>query len=211
MSRKIPVKDADFHKKQELITSYTGQRKQAWKIDSDWYTILLEAKVAWVVAYTTWLEYTSRTKPITAAKNRAREVYEKLLSKLIDMLRSNPLVTDDDLEKMDIAVTKRSGSRNPDPTISPTLKFILNMLRRIVIDFGAKPHGVHGVEFLIKVGGEKPVNIADFDYSAFDTHSPYMLEFDESQRFQVVYIMARYESTTGGKGPWTEIFTIVIP
>jgi hypothetical protein len=38
-----------------------------------------------------------------------------------------------------------------------------------------------------------------------------MLEFDENQRFQLVYIMARWESTTGGKGPWTEIFTVVIP
>jgi hypothetical protein len=211
MARKIPAKDAAFHEKQDLITSYTGQRKSTWKIDEDWYTALLQAKVAWVIAYTAWLNPKTRTELITAAKNRARAAYEKLLSQLIDMLRANPLVTADDLDAMDIAIPKRGGARNPDPTISPILKFLLNMRLRILIEFGTKPHGVHGVEFLIKVGGEEPTNVEDFDYSTFDTHSPYMLEFLESQRHLVVYIKARYESTTGGKGPWSETYSVSIP
>jgi hypothetical protein len=211
MKRKIPVKDADFHEKQELITSYTSQKKSDWGINSEWYTTLLQAKAAWVLAYAAWMNHKTRTELITAAKNRARKAYEKLLSLLIDMLRSNPLVTDADLDAMDIAVTKRDGSRNPDPEISPILKFLLHMRLRIVIEFGTKPHGVHGVEFLIKVGGEMPKSVEEFDYSAFDTHSPYMLEFVEGQEHKVVYIMARYESTTGGKGPWTTIYTVSIP
>jgi hypothetical protein len=45
MPKNIPVKDADFDKKQELITAYVGQRLQAWTINSEWYTELLGAKL----------------------------------------------------------------------------------------------------------------------------------------------------------------------
>ncbi|MDR1339327.1 MAG: hypothetical protein LBK58_04670 [Prevotellaceae bacterium] len=46
---------------------------------------------------------------------------------------------------------------------------------------------------------------------ATDTHSPFELAFDESERGKMVYICLRGENTRGEKGPWSEIVKAVIP
>jgi hypothetical protein len=211
MDKNIPTKDKAFDEKQAELTAKVSQRLTDLNVNKDWYTNkLLVAKGKWIMAFTAWQDPLTRTRALTIEKNKARREYEALLRMLVEMIKADPSLDDDDRAELGV-INKKHGPRNPDPTLIPMLKFILTTIRWISIEFGTKPHGVHGIEFLVKVGGEKPKNADGFDYSAFDTHSPYTLKFEEDERYQVVYIMARYESTTGGKGPWTEIFTVVIP
>jgi hypothetical protein len=75
----------------------------------------------------------------------------------------------------------------------------------------AKPPGQHGVEIDWAILDAPPAAIKDLVNSAFDTHTPFTLEFDENERGKTVYFCLRWENTRGQKGPWSEIMSAIIP
>jgi hypothetical protein len=56
-------------------------------------------------------------------------------------------------------------------------------------------------------------NVTDVDLknSAFDTKTPYLFSFDESDRGKALYICARWENNINDKGPWGEIVKAIVP
>ncbi|MDR3350232.1 MAG: hypothetical protein LBN98_01120, partial [Prevotellaceae bacterium] len=56
-----------------------------------------------------------------------------------------------------------------------------------------------------------PVHIDELIHSTFDTHSPLTLAFDENQRGQTVYFAFCWENTSGEKGPYSPVQSVVIP
>jgi hypothetical protein len=75
----------------------------------------------------------------------------------------------------------------------------------------AKPFGVRGVELRWAILPEPPKSHADLVHSEFDTRSPYMFQFDLPDAGKTLYICARWENTTGQKGPWNKIESVIIP
>ncbi|MDR1273488.1 MAG: hypothetical protein LBK12_02965, partial [Odoribacteraceae bacterium] len=55
------------------------------------------------------------------------------------------------------------------------------------------------------------VNVDDLTHSAFDTRTPFNLEFRGEERGKAVYFCLRWENTRGEKGPWSEIQSAIIP
>jgi hypothetical protein len=47
--------------------------------------------------------------------------------------------------------------------------------------------------------------------SVFSTRSPYVFTFDENMRGKTVYFCLRWENTRGQKGPWSAIYSAIIP
>jgi hypothetical protein len=75
----------------------------------------------------------------------------------------------------------------------------------------AKPAGVHGVEIRWMFLEHPPVSVNELANSAFDTGTPFTLNFDESDRGKTVYFCLRWENSKGEKGPWGEIVSAIIP
>ncbi|MDR0582023.1 MAG: hypothetical protein LBG31_03565, partial [Prevotellaceae bacterium] len=75
----------------------------------------------------------------------------------------------------------------------------------------AKPKGQHCAEIKWGILPAPPASVNDLAHSDVDTHTPFTLEFDESQRGSTVYFCLRWENTTGQKGPWSEIMSAIIP
>jgi hypothetical protein len=75
----------------------------------------------------------------------------------------------------------------------------------------AKLKDQHGVEIASVIADSKPLEIDDLNRSSFDTHTPMILSFKESERGKTLWYAARWENTRGEKGPWSEIFSVVIP
>jgi hypothetical protein len=48
-------------------------------------------------------------------------------------------------------------------------------------------------------------------HSEFDTHSPYIFQFDLPDAGKRLYVCARWENTRGQKGPWSVIKNAIIP
>ncbi|MDR2628174.1 MAG: hypothetical protein LBC40_09100 [Dysgonamonadaceae bacterium] len=220
MARTIPLKDSDFDDKQAVITNKTAQKLTDWNINNGWFNgRLMPAKNAWTVAWTAYQNPATRTTVIVFNKNEARKVYQPLLSTLAEILKSNPLVTPADLEEMGIVVNKGRGSNtNRPPETYPDFDIDSSVIRRLKVAFRdqgstsrAKPHGVHGAEIRWCILDAPPKDISDLRNSSFDTHSPFTLEFSEVDRGKTVYFCLRWESTTGEKGPWSEIISAIIP
>jgi hypothetical protein len=74
-----------------------------------------------------------------------------------------------------------------------------------------KPKYVHGLECLWVISDTAPAKIEDLLHSEFSTHNPLKLTFDEDQRGKRLYFAVRWENGTVKKGPWTDIFSAIIP
>ncbi|MHC6204523.1 hypothetical protein ACYULU_15190, partial [Breznakiellaceae bacterium SP9] len=56
-----------------------------------------------------------------------------------------------------------------------------------------------------------PEKIEDLLHSAFSTGTPLDLVFDEDKRGKRIYFAVRWESGTNKKGPWSEVFSAIVP
>jgi hypothetical protein len=119
-----------------------------------------------------------------------------------------------------LGFTKHSTSHTPAPvpTTYPELEIDSSVIRRLIVHFKdngsaskAKPAGVHGTEIRWAILPASPTKISELSNSSFDTHTPYTLEFDESDRGKAVYICACWENTRGEKCPWSEIVSAFVP
>jgi hypothetical protein len=218
--KSIPEKDADFNIAQNTIVTTADQHRMEWNLDHMWLdSDLLPKKSEWENAYSAYQNPTTRNPTLTFAKTEKRKVYEKSLRLLVKNLQSNVHVTPDDLRAMGIVVP--SSSRTPSPVATSYPDFDVNSgtIRRLGVEFydqgqkksKAKPAGQHGAEIKWGIRDTPPASINDLTNSAFDTRTPFTLEFDETQRGSTVYFCLRWENTRGVKGPWSEIVSAIIP
>jgi hypothetical protein len=67
------------------------------------------------------------------------------------------------------------------------------------------------MELIWSLGDPAPARWEDFVHSAFDTHTPLTLSFENDQRGQTLYFALRWENTRGEKGPWSNIQCTKVP
>ena len=217
--RTIPRRDYDFNVIQEFITQMTVKNSEAWKIDTEWLTTdIMPAKNEWVTAWNKYKDPATRTVVMTFSKNEARKKYEVQLRKLVKYLQSNPLVNNNDLRSMRIVVPSNVRTPAPVPTSYPIATVDSSIMRRLTINFRdsegfaiAKPKGVHGAEIKWGIDIEYPIDTSMLPNSSFDTRTPFMLEFLNTERGKKVYFCMRWENTVGVKGPWGIIETAIVP
>jgi hypothetical protein len=218
--RSIPAKDADFDIAQNIIVTIANNHRLDWVLDAIWMdSDLLPKKNDWDVAWMAYVDPATRTPLITFTKTEKRVTYEKSLRKLVKNLQGNTHVTDDDLRGMGIAIP--SSSRRPAPVALtyPDYDIDSSTIRRLVVNFydqgqkrsKGKPTGQHGAEIRWAMRDTPPTSLKDLINSSFDTRSPFVLDFDESDRGKTVYFCLCWENTRGEKGPWSEILSAVIP
>jgi hypothetical protein len=213
MAKTISSKDSVFHEQQGIITAMTEKNLSQWGIDQTWFNgQLVPARTTWEVAWSAYQDPAQRTPLITFTKKQARETYEKRLRILVRILESNTLVTDNERRAMGIVIRDTTRTPITRPKTYPEFMVDSSIIRCLIIlfwDLGskskAKPHGVHGAEICWAILDRPPVSVEELVHSNFDTHSPFELTFDESDRGKTVYFCLRWESTRGEKGPWSEI------
>ena len=220
MARTIPRADMAFNNKQKIITEIVEEHLLHWNIDTDWYNSRLKpAQQEWAIAWKAHQNRPTRTIVDTARKNTARKDYESLLRKLVNCIKSSLAVTTVDLASMGI-VPDPSGRavKNPVPATHPVCIVDSSMIRRLIFHFRnqgsmmrGKPHGVHGVELCWSISDIQPHSAAELTHSDFETSSPLILDFEESERGKLIWCCLRWENTRGKQGPWGEMFSAIIP
>jgi len=218
--RTIPAKDADFNVWQGIISKAAADNRRAWQLDENWLDTVFEpARAAWVEAWAAYENPNMRAPLIVAAKKSTRVTYEKLLSVLVTNLRSNTRLTDEDRLAAGIPLHDTKPTPSPVPVSYPVATIDTSMIRRLTINFrdgsstaatAAKPKGVHGAEIRWLMCEEKPL-VEALSNLAFDTRTPYTLEFEDAQRGKTVWICLRWENTRGEKGPWGEVISAIVP
>jgi hypothetical protein len=216
----VPSRDADFDHWFENLKNYVVSKTSMgmWnQIPPDKVTALTAGYAAWHGAYETTLS--PHTKVDTEAKNEAKGAAITIIRPLVNQyLRFDP-VTNEDRTAMGIPNPSGGRAPVPVPTTSPQLSIDTGTRRRLIIrykdeksDRRGKPPGVHGIEIRWAILDHPPADIKELTNSAFDTKPPLVLEFEEHQRGQRVYMCGAWEiGREGEKGPYGNIEDAIIP
>ena len=217
-NKTIPAKDADFNVWQDTIVQAAIENSTEWLLDTDWLDKQLEpARAAWTTAWEAYQNPGTRTKLITATKKEKRADYEKLLMILAANLRANTRLTDDDRRAAGLSIRDAKPTPSPVPVTYPIISVDTSIMRRLILKYRdsgstttAKPKGIHGAEIKWLISEERPM-VEELINSAFDTGTPYMIDFEDAQRGKRVWICLRWENTRGEKGPWGQMVNAIIP
>jgi hypothetical protein len=162
----------------------------------------------------------TRTPAAVQKKTQARKDFEKCLRQFVaEFLVRSRLVTDGDRRNMRVPIHKTTHTRARVPTTFPILKTLKHLASRVYRLFvedseqegRAKPGQVHGFEIGF-ITGEAGLTVVPemFTHSLFFTASPAEIHFPPEAIGQTLYIAFRWENTRGEKGPWSEVYQIVI-
>jgi hypothetical protein len=152
-------------------------------------------------------------------KEKAEAVSKAVRNFVNANLRYNEAVTDEDRVNLGLNVPDPEPTPLPDPKTMPTVYRIdSSVIMRISLYFKdtnsesrAKPDGIQGAEIVYAILDAPPVTTEDLIHSDFSTRSPRTFVFDENQRGKTVWYRLRWENRRGRKGPWSELYSAVIP
>jgi hypothetical protein len=154
-----------------------------------------------------------------AKKNEAKDALEAEVRHFVGMyIAYNKLVTDDERVVCRLPIRDKHLTPAANPTSCPVLWKVDHpaqgririWIHDSVTGRSTKPDKVHGYEIRYKVSHVRVEHWSELDQSTFATRSPAMLQFDDYQLGQIVSFSMRYENTRGVKGPWSEIYYVII-
>jgi hypothetical protein len=216
----IPRSDIEFNKWQENFLQKLELIMIRLKIPITVVSALREVWGQWTTTFQAASDPDTATKIAVKDKQKARKTYEKALRDFIKFyVAYNPETTDHDREEMGIPVHKTTRTPAEVAKTYPEFEIDSHTLRLLIIHFydqgekktKAKPAGQHGAEIRWAMLDTPPASLKDLANSSFDTHTPFTLDFDESERGKMVYFVLRWENTRGEKGPWSPIHNAIIP
>jgi hypothetical protein len=165
-------------------------------------------------------EPATRTKPAVQAKNTARKTLETNIQQDVkEFLMFNRLVTNEDRDNLGIPIHKTTKTPSPVADEAPDADVDTSVIGHVGIHFFRKGSrhrkgklpGQHCVEVAWLVSDVRPTRWDELIHSSVDTNSPFVLVFENDQRGKTVYFALRWENTRGEKGPWSEIYSAIIP
>lgn len=135
-------------------------------------------------------------------------------------VQANPNVTDAQKELLGITVRKTTRTPAPIPSTTPSMQRIdtstRGILRLFIVDAStpesrAKPPGVQGCEIREQIGGTEPVDPNTMPLLVIETRPRYRADFAPTEVGKTVYFALRWINTRGEHGPWSEVYSAVVP
>ncbi|MDR2030914.1 MAG: hypothetical protein LBP86_01340 [Azoarcus sp.] len=214
----VPHSDSLFLEWAKNFYHYALAHYGAWQTPSPQPTI--EAPLAAFTAAYERYQIPNHGKIDVLEKTETRKTLEKACRTYYSAyINGNPQVPDADRDGLNVPIHDTTRTPSTPPTTFPVAdKIDTGTLRQITVHFRdngsnhkAKPEDVHGCEVRWNLLDASPRHVDDLVHSNFDTHTPVTLAFDESQRGKTLYFCLRWEGNTGLKGPYGEIYSVVIP
>jgi hypothetical protein len=216
----LPDKEAEFYAWVVVFFNYLITNLSRFGISSSVLSPLTALRDDFFTKYATAQAPSTRTKAAVKAKNNALDALKDALRPFIrEYLTYNHLVTDADRDNLGLPIHKTSHTPAPIPDSYPAYMVDSSMIRFLGIHFRdakseeghAKPFGVHGAEIKWGISDTPVVDPEELPHSAFDTRTPFRLEFSGEERGRTVWFCLRWENTRGEKGPWSEIVSAIVP
>jgi hypothetical protein len=214
----IPPKDIDLEKFGNNFTNEVDENAKAWGISSDTVNELVTAKDKFV-GFLNEAKSAARTSFVVAEKNEARKEFVKIIRSLVKYQLQNPIITDAMRIKLGLHVHDTNPTNRPQPDSEPDVKVVSGDARRVKVHLRdaitgskAKPFGVTGAVIAYAVlDATSTATLEDLTKTALATHTPYTLTFTDDDRAKKVFVAACWQNAKGENGPWSEIFSAVIP
>jgi hypothetical protein len=210
--------DSEFNRISEGVTTTAESNITEWSLSAPYFTdTVIPLRTRWRTKYAANSDPLTKNKLTVGEKDDARADYEPVVSHLIEELRNNPAVTDDDLRGMDIYIPPHGNA--PTPTTDELITFGVETDKRRRLVFHAcderglkrKPHGVGSLEFKYGFMESDPVSVDELPETEFHSRTTFLIDFDESERGKKVYFCGRWMMKTMSPGPWGDIHFAIIP
>ena len=181
---------------------------------------LQAAAIAWGYS---WVAYGNSDTAFTTActdKDAKRAALEALIRELAQKVQNNPAVTDVQRNGLGITVRKTAHTAVVAPASVPVLnradassRCILRLFYADITtpDTKAKPPGVQSCEIREQIGGTAPTDPEAMDFLTLETRAPYRADYEVTDIGKTVYFAMRWRSTRGEAGPWSQIYSAVVP
>jgi hypothetical protein len=213
----IPWKDEDLLVFAENFYAYALANYTRWQVPSP--QAYLEAPIA---AYKTALaayQEPNHGKIDTLNKNETKKTLDSALRTYIQgFIARNPLVTDEDRERMGLPLRDTVPSPHPEPDIKPEIEALPSGKGKHTVTAlnpqtgnKRKPPLVTGVAFAHRVRGpeEKPLAAAEMP-SVYQTAAVKNFQWGEDLYGKVVDYACAYENEGGKRGPWSDVASLII-
>jgi hypothetical protein len=163
-----------------------------------------------------------RNKHVIKAVEDTEKIFIPAYREIYRILRGSLAVTNDDLISMGLPPHPAGGGGDPSPVELYAPEVYAEYITEGEMKIHAYPKGKkigaakndgqHGFECKIRIGGtEPPKDVEDLAESLFSTRSYILFKFKQSQRGLTLWFAVRWENTRGEKGPWSVIFSVIIP
>jgi hypothetical protein len=214
----IPKKEADLIAWSENLIAVSIAHKDEWHLEQSKLDELLALHNE-VKALHQLCQTAAYTKLDMQAKNEKKARLIQLEEVFVrNNLQNNDAMTDNGRAEVGIPIHDKNRSPHPKPDTLPDIEVKTPFPRIVHIKFRAqnaprwgKPEYVHGLECLWVISDTAMTSIKDLLHSAFATHNPLQLVFDEEQRGKRLYFAVRWENGTVKKGNWSDIFSAIVP
>jgi hypothetical protein len=171
-------------------------------------------------AVSAWKPEETRNAVINLEVKEAQEDFVPVYRTIYNMLKGSLEVSNADLQAMGLP-PRPSGDRTPAKIEdeAPDVETDTSVPGEVTMHFfkkgqkrgSAKPDGQHGVECKTYIGPDIPKKWKDLQESWFSTNLKLVLKFENDRRGQILWFAVRWENTRGQKGPWSVIFSVIIP
>lgn len=231
----IPRPDGDFaawanHYSEAVEKFYIAQG-----LDPGALIPLKEALQAWNEAYPAHVAAQQRAEGARQTKDAARAALERQVRPVTNFVQAYPKTTNADRAEMGITVRSLVGQASRLPTTAPValvesgqrLTHHLRLVDESTPTRRARPRGVLGAEVWVKLvapptadapagspPGAPPTDPArdpsSFTFLTMTTRPSFRAEFRPGEGGKTAVYMARWVSTRGEKGPWSEVTTATV-
>lgn len=217
----IPDNDAQFDAWLTTFHTYAAANLVNLGLVAGDLTPITTARTDWLAKFAAHNAAQAAAQGARQAKDLSRTTVEGLVRPLVRRLQASASV--DDAERGSLGITIPDATPTPagPPTTRPVLKIDSGERLQHTYHFTdaatptrkAKPAGVQGCEIwvaIVPAGTPAPGDPADYTFVTLDTRTPHTLPYDGPDGGKVAHGIARWVSTRGEKGPWSETVTATI-
>lgn len=227
----IPRADGEFDSWQLNFLTYLAAHGFSLGIGAADIILLQQAQADWTAGYEGLQRLEAERAAMAAEKARARKAYTDRIRSAAQRIQARPQTTNEDRKSLGIRVrdATRTASAPPRsrPLVEASMAERLQHRVRVLNESAAsgsgragagaggtggklrraKPKGTIGAELFVALTQPRaaaPADPALYRYISLVTDATALVEFTAPDAGQTAHYIARWISTRGAKGPWSE-------
>ena len=219
MADYLPQGDPEFDGWFETFYTSVSGDLVGWHMVAGDLVPITNAKNKWDTDYAAHLAEVEIAKAMRATKDNSKAAAKDVVRPFVRAKQEDPDVLP--ATKLAAGVPERDETRTPiaAPTTPPVitgvdtsqrLQHTIRWADSTTPQSKAKPKGVHGAEIRVKIGGPPPTGPDECVFTALDTATPHLKEFDAADAGKTAHYMLRWVNSKGDPGPWSATVSATI-
>ena len=213
----IPTAEGNLLPFAKNLYAYALANFARWSVPSP--QAMLDALITAFETAMTAYQAPNHGKVDTLTKNEAKAALVHALRTYIQgYIARNPAVTDEDKEQMELPLRDTTPTPHPAPDLRPDTEaepagkgaHSVTAVNPHTLN-REKPPLAAGVAFARRVrGADEPVSAAEDMPSEYQAASTRLFQYAEADYGKVADYAAAYENSTGKRGPWSNVTSLLI-